>query len=379
MTNPLVSTDHLLRDLANARQQIADLQRAESERLQREMAERQRVEVALRESEARFRRAFEDAAIGIALVGLDGRFLQVNRTLCQLLGYSSAELMGMTFDVVTHPDDRVASWHVWRDALAGRIESVQFEKRYRRKDGQTVWAILTSSLLRDSAGQPLSFISQVQDITIRRQIEHELLQISELERQRIGQDLHDGLCQQLAGIAYMGEVLRQKLASKALEETSDVTQIVTWLGQAMAQARGLAKGLLPVELDANGLAAALQELTAQIGQVFGITCRFDADQAVAVPNNTVATHVYYVAHEAVRNAVKHGHATIVSLRLGLADGAAILRIDDNGTGFSDPPEPTTHGMGLRIMRYRANRIGASLAIEPGQEGGTVVTLRFQPS
>ena len=130
------------------------------------------------QSEERFRRAFDDAATGMALVAPDGRFLQVNRSLCELVGYHETDLLGMTFQQLTHPDDLAIDLAHVADALAGRIETYQLEKRYLRRDGHPIWAILGVSLVRDAAGRPVHFVSQIQDITGRREVEDALRQAS---------------------------------------------------------------------------------------------------------------------------------------------------------------------------------------------------------
>ncbi|MEG3880765.1 PAS domain S-box protein [Microcoleus sp. herbarium7] len=142
-------------------------------KLQIELSDRQRVQEALRESEERFRSAFDDAAIGMALVAPDGRWLQVNRSLCALLGYSEQELLATTFQAITHPDDLDTDLGHARQLLAGKIRTYQMEKRYFHKLGYIVWILLSISLIRDARGEPL-FIAQIQDITQRKQAEEAL-------------------------------------------------------------------------------------------------------------------------------------------------------------------------------------------------------------
>jgi PAS domain S-box-containing protein len=142
--------------------------------LEREAGERRRAEAALRESEERFRRAMEYAVVGMAIVAPDGRFLQVNRSLCEIVGYSEGELLGLTFQDITHPDDLAAGLEQVGQLLSGELRSFHMEKRYFRKDGVVVWVLLSVSLVRDAQGRPLHFISQIQDVTARRQAEEAL-------------------------------------------------------------------------------------------------------------------------------------------------------------------------------------------------------------
>lgn len=156
------------------------------------MDERQQVENALQQSEDRFRSAFHSAAVGMALVGLDGQWLQVNRSLCTILGYSEAEMLTKTFGEMTHPDDLDGSLQCYHQALLGKIESYQLEKRYIHKLGRTVWTLLTASLLRDADGEPLHFVSQLQDIT-QRKLTEQALQKSEAHFRDLVQNLQVGV------------------------------------------------------------------------------------------------------------------------------------------------------------------------------------------
>ncbi len=144
----------------------------------RDITERKRMEETLRESEERFRRAFEDAAIGMALVAPDGRFLRINQSLSQIVGYTERELLAITFQAITHPDDLEADLALMRQMLTGEISTYQMEKRYIHKRGHIIWILLSVSLVRTPSGEPLYFVSQIQDITSRKQME-EMLRRSE--------------------------------------------------------------------------------------------------------------------------------------------------------------------------------------------------------
>lgn len=148
----------------------------------RDITRRKQVEQALRNSEEQFRSAFDYAAIGMALVGLDGRWLKVNRALCEIVGYTPEELLPKTFQDITHPDDLEADLSYVRQILDGQIKTYQMEKRYFHKLGYTVWVLLSVSLVRDSDGRPIHFISQIQDITLRKRVEAALTEERNLLR-----------------------------------------------------------------------------------------------------------------------------------------------------------------------------------------------------
>jgi signal transduction histidine kinase len=209
----------------------------------------------------------------------------------------------------------------------------------------------------------------------RRQLEEELLAISGREEQRIGQDLHDGVCQQLAGIEFRNSVLVQQLA-KDEEAKAEAMLIGELIRDATRQARFLAKGLSPVQLDANGLMSALEELASNASKLFNISCRFECPRPVLVGDNTVATHLYRIAQEAITNAVKHGHARRIVVSLSDSVGQLTLRIWNGGAGFLAGAS-AKDGLGLRIMQYRAEMIGGTLKIVSASGEGTTVACTFK--
>jgi signal transduction histidine kinase len=139
--------------------------------------------------------------------------------------------------------------------------------------------------------------------------------------------------------------------------------------RAMTQTRDLARGLSPVRLEAEGLTDALRELAAGTRKVFGCDCRFRCDSPVLVPDHSVAIHLYRIAQEAVSNAIKHGQARRIEIGLTAKGRSATLAVEDNGKGISRKL-PKCKGMGLRIMRYRAEVIGGVVMVEPAPRGGT---------
>ena len=211
----------------------------------------------------------------------------------------------------------------------------------------------------------------VRAITHRVELEQEILAISERERRRLGQDLHDDLCQQLAGIEFLSQRLASGLMAKTAAGAARAKEIAQMVQRAMTQTRELARGLSPVRLEAEGLADALRELAAGTKKVFGCDCRFRCDPPVLVPNHAAATHLYRIAQEAVNNALKHGRARRIDIGLQAKGQAIMLAVNDNGRGM---PRKLSRrqGMGLHIMRYRAEVIGGALRVEPNSRGGTRV-------
>jgi PAS domain S-box-containing protein len=231
---------------------------------------------------------------------------------------------------------------------------------------------------RSFSGDDIHFLQSIATILAtavsRRHLEEELLDAGGREQRRLGQDLHDGLCQHLIGLQYTTSVFAEKL-EKDSDLRKEAETIAELIRQGTLQARMLARGLSPVNLEANGLMSALRELALNTEALFRITCRFDCSQEVLVMDNTKAVQVYRIAQEAITNAVKHGHSTLVLLSLDRSGHQATLKITDNGLGFPAHTAKSS-GMGLRTMQYRADMIGASLRITPAGERGIEVTCVF---
>jgi PAS domain S-box-containing protein len=209
----------------------------------------------------------------------------------------------------------------------------------------------------------------------RRGLEEELLNISSREQRHIGQDLHDGLCQQLIGIEFRNSVLVQQLRDVPAAQTEAV-KIGESIRDVTRQARSLARGLSPVQIEANGLMAALDNLAANTAKLFCLPCSFECPQPVLVENPTVATQLYRIAQEAIGNAIKHAQAKSIVVSLKLLNGEVTLTIKDNGCGFTKG-RTGSEGMGLRIMEYRADMIGAMLRVDSAVGKGTTVACRLK--
>ena len=232
---------------------------------------------------------------------------------------------------------------------------------------------------RSFTGDDVHFLQSVADVLAaaieRRVLEEELLNASSREQQRIGQDLHDSLCQQLAGIEFQNSVLVQQL-SKTPEAQAEAARIGELIRNATKQARALARGLSPVEIEPNGLMSALNNLAINATNLFRVQCSFECPQLVLLDNRISATHLYRIAQEAIGNAVKHGKAKKIVISLKHVDQELVLTMKDDGVGFSQDGRGV-EGMGLRIMEYRADMIGAMLRIDSVKGGGTTVACRFR--
>jgi signal transduction histidine kinase len=206
----------------------------------------------------------------------------------------------------------------------------------------------------------------------RQRLEEEILKVSEREQRRIGHDLHDNLCQHLTATALAGQVLGERLAAKALPEAADAAKVVGLVEQGINLARNLARGLYPVEMEAEGLMGAFQELSANITRSGRFRCVFECQKPVLIEDDATATHLYRIAQEAVRNAMQHSKCKRIEITLSEDGGVVKLTVEDDGVGLPETTVPGG-GLGTRIMAHRASMIGGSFSVEPAPTGGTIVT------
>jgi signal transduction histidine kinase len=226
----------------------------------------------------------------------------------------------------------------------------------------------------DVGGEKISTVI-LRDITERRRLEHDVLEISALEQQRIGQDLHDDLCQWLTATEFLASALAKDLGNDFPANAARAQKIATTMRQANARARTLAHGLVPTVIEEAGLPGALRELAADTSEMFHIRCFYDGPESVPIRDPSSALHLYRIVQEAISNAVRHGGAHEVHILLQPDENGVAMLIRDNGSGIPKP-QPETQGMGLRTMRYRAGIIGAKLEIRPRASGGTEIACTF---
>ena len=311
-----------------------------------------------------------DAIITIDRRGVIGIF---NRAAQRMFGYSPDEIVGKNIKALMpqpyrgEHDSYLAHYH---RTGKKKIIGIGREVAAQKKDGTIFPIDLAVSEVR--VGNDVTFTGIIRDISERKQLEKEILEISEREQRRIGQDLHDGLCQQLTGIAFLMQAMQQKLATSDAAEASQAAQIASLLKEAVTQARNLSHGLYPVDPQPDGLMVALRELAASVRSFFNIDCSFQCPSSVMIADNSAATHLYRIAQESVQNAIRHGKASRVSIELLSTRNGIHLCVTDNGIGFPNPDQLKS-GMGLRTMNHRAHVIGASFSIVRLPRGGTRMT------
>ena len=369
-------------------------------------------EAALRESEARIQQALRSSrSFTFEWLPPTDRVLRSAscETILKIAGNEVCNDTGQHFFERIHPDDRARFTQTLHDLTA---DASTYNTEYRVLCGDGSVAVLeeTGQATFDAAGKLQRLVGVSTDITERKRAEQalkeaqaqladhaenlektvarrtaelrkqtaererlqrELLTISEREKLVISQELHDGLCQNLAGTAMMVSILARSLAARADNDAESAKQICTLLNSSVHEARNLSHGLHPVGPEGEGLMNALTELAGTVNNLFHIRCTFRCLRPVFLENGTASTHLFRIAQEAINNARKHGEADEVRITLAKTAKAIVLTIRDNGVGIPSDLS-RKRGMGLKSMGYRATEIGATLSVRRGSEKGTVV-------
>ena len=331
-----------------------------------------RIEESLVESEARFRSMFERHASVMLLIDPEtGAIVDANPAGAAFYGYSQAQLRGMNVSDLQQLSRGATERHP--PPIEQRKVTILM---HRLANGEHRMVESHSSPIR--VQQRRLLFSIIHDITDRMLLQQRILETSEKERQRVGQDLHDSLGGKLTGAALMGKALAQKLAASGLPEAELAQEVVECINDSIRQTRLIARGLYPVDLAGSGLSGALAEVAAETARRSGIPCHFHADKSFSIKDRFVALHLFRLAMEAINNALRHAQPRNISVSLKTTPLGATLEVRDDGKGLpSGAPERS--GLGLRTMQYRADTIGAQLSIQPGQDGGTIVSCRLPAS
>ena len=342
-----------------------------SRSLEAEIKERKEAEVALRFSENRYRSVIEAMPDAMVVYDMEGKVTYLNPAFTDVFGWTAEACRGKKLDHFVPKEN----WEETRKGLttitSGKpLSSV--ETRRLTKSGQIIDVSTRGAVYRDPDGRQVGSVIIHRDVSDLKRLEKQVMNIGDRERQKIGQDLHDDLCPHLIGVEGLGKVLVRKLSEKAPEEAQLAEKITGLVKDAFTKTRRLARGLCPVFLVDRGLESSLRELADNTESVFQVACRFICKRPARMRDNLVATHLFYIVHEAVHNAVRHGQATAITITLDGKKDRLLLSVEDDGRGF--PADQETEGMGLRIMGFRANMIHAALDIRTQENGGTVVQV-----
>jgi two-component system CheB/CheR fusion protein len=354
------------------------------------------------DQEQRLAAVLRDSNDAVTVRDVHGRITAWNRSAERMYGYREAEALGMHLDQLVPADFRKEA-HAMAERLLRGGDQHSWETRRLCKDGKVLDVWLTATVLYDAIGRPTALATTERDITERKrsreelearvaertaelqtananlqaeiegrlELEKEVLAIAAREQRRIGQDLHDGIGQELTGLSLMAQTLLETLQQQGSPAAANAGRISERLRQTLDQARRLCRGLIPVEVDAEGLMAALASLALRTNGIKGTTCIFMCAQPVLLHDNATATHLYRIAQEAVSNALRHAQAHHIEIKLTAGKGSIVLDVCDDGCGIAADSEDA--GMGLKIMRYRAELIKARLTIETTPGSGTLVS------
>jgi len=376
-----------------------------------DLIESKRADDEVRESEARMRATVEQATAGVSRCDVDGRITFANQKLCKMIGYTESELIGKTFADVTHPDDLDGNRRLFQK-LVSDGKPYELEKRFIRKDGRILWADVSTGAVRGVDGKTQSAVAVIVDITARKKaeaalrrskqllemrvrartlelnrsnkkleaeinrrkgLEGEILSVSDREQQRLGQELHDGLCQHLTAVAFMTRSIALRLRDHRVVDAADIEKVAELVNKAAIDTRNLSRALHRVDVDAAALVVALQDLVDR--EIWRTPCRLEIKPSFQINDDATAAHLYRIAREAVINANKHAQARQILLRLERVRKEMVLRVIDDGVGF--PKEFKPHqGLGYHIMKYRAQLMGGRIEIDSPQTGGTRVSCYF---
>jgi PAS domain S-box-containing protein len=355
-------------------------------RVEERTSELRKANEALRESENRLRRLFDESPVGAAIISLDHCYLAVNPQLSRITGYSEQELLSMKLGELTHPDDLSWDLELARQLGEGRMDRAEMEKRLVRKDGQTIWVRTSMRTLRDESGRPQYFFPITEDITEAKQREAQIRSLAkrltitqEDEWRRISRELHDTVGQDLAASKLHLEVLRgiNGLSQEARRQIARCSEAIS---ESLKNVRHLSYSLRGTGLDRGGLATAMQRCCQEFAEKEKAQVAYLAEGMDTIQLSfDRSIHLYRIFREALSNIAKHAQATHVTVRLLAAPPHVILRIEDNGRGF-DPaqrePEAAAEGhIGLCSMKERTELLRGTIRSESQPGNGTNIWVR----
>jgi len=355
---------------------------------------RKRAEMSLRQSEERLRAILNTAVDAIITINRFGVITRINPATERMFGYSKDELLGKNISILMpEPYAREHNQYLERYSRTreAKIIGIGREVTVRRKDGSTFPADLAVSEIDHLE----MFTGILRDVSARKEMQRHVLEMVAEEQRRIGQELHDGTGQELTGLSMFARNLVRSLQelpvvagggvearscdAKSYERLLEIgTRIANGLRESSRRTKALSRGIMPVQIDAEGLQVALEELASFCNSLEQIECQFESEDKVSVSDNQMATQLYRIAQEAVNNAVKHSGAKRIVISLRKTSEDVILEVRDDGVGIASTGEPAVRrgvysdGMGLRTMSYRAGLIGGHFQILSPEAGGTLV-------
>lgn len=343
-----------------------------------DISDRKRIEIVLQESEERFRLAFEDAATGMTMVAINGEFLKVNRSLCEILGFTEQELTALTFQEITHPDDLAADRQYIHQLIAGEISGCQFQKRYIHKQGHIIWIHLSVSLVRGIRQQPQYFIAQIQDITDRKTAEIKLTK-SLQEKEVMLQEIHHRVKNNLQVICSLlnlqSRYLTDEKILKAFKETQTRVKSMALVHEQLYQSTNLSEIVL---------SDYIKQLTGNLFRAYSISSNikynfevedFNLDLDTAVPCGLIINELITNAIKYAFNSQDRGEISIQAT--ANEENSLVLVIEDNGIGMKPRDDfATIKSLGLRLVKNLTEQLLGKYEIVTEQNVGTKFKFTF---
>jgi len=346
----------------------------------RDISQRKDSELALRRSRLMLEQAQQMANIGSWVFYPEERSVVWSDQLFRLHGLDKDkfELTPEAIAGLMHPEDRE---HVSTTFLESALECEPFEAEYRviRPDGEIREVLSRGRFFPAEPYDDERWVGTTMDVTEMRQLERRVVDIAREEQHRLGQDLHDTLGQELTGLAFLAKALERKLVQEGAGPVSDAHELSKRATSSVRQAKRIAHGLAPVDIAEEGLAHELKALASGTTELYGIACLCTVEEPALIRSNVVATHLYYMAREAVSNSVRHSKAKHIEVSLSVQSEEGVLEIRDDGIWSERERRSPGQGMGLRIMKSRAAIIGAKLNVFHDAGQGTIVKCIFNNS
>ncbi len=323
---------------------------------------RKAAEEAARLGEEHYRLLADHTNDIVGLNDCEGRCLYLSPSFFRKTGWMPEEVVGVRWRAHVHPEDLTAVDRASR--ARGRAAAAStVEHRIRCRDGTWIWVETSFKTVRGHDGSPWRQLLWSHDITEIKRLKLEIADAGEREQQRIGAELHDDLCQRLATLKLRAELLASRLETLQAEDAPAARQIWRQISEATKVARGIAKGLSPIDEHPEGLMNALSEMVATVEAMHEVPCFFHCPQPVLVQNRSAAAHLFRIAQELMNNAARHAKPHRVDMRVLANAGHVRIEVENDGSGFRKPTR-NGKGMGVRIMKTRADAIGATLQFLP---------------
>jgi two-component system CheB/CheR fusion protein len=345
-----------------------------------DITERKQGEESSRESERFARSTLDGLSANIAILDEAGTILAVNQSW-RAFAAANGAIPGTLEEGANYLSvcDESDGGYPGGASVAAGIRAVmakqipEFVTEYPcHGPGEERWFVLRVTPFPGAS--PRRVVVAHEDVTLRKELEREVVEIASLEQRRIGQGLHDECGQQLTALGLLADSLADSLAKEAPDAVDVANKITDGIKNVLRQVRNISRGLALAEVDRAGLPSALTDLASRLSETSNVRCIFQGEKNLHIEDNLRATHLYHIAQEACTNALKHAQAKNIEIHLRSTDHAIVLQIQDDGTGI---PENAAEGLGMRIMRNRAGVIGAKLTVEAAQPRGTAVTCTLK--